>query len=53
MNKLYIVCIDDQPEVLTALEQDLSYFEKQLNKKNAEAPWLVLYGGSNNTFKCF
>lgn len=31
MNKLYIVCIDDQPEVLTALEQDLSYFEKQLN----------------------
>jgi two-component system chemotaxis response regulator CheY len=31
MNQLYIICIDDQPEVLHALEQDLSFFEKHLS----------------------
>ncbi len=31
MNNLYIICIDDQPEVLNALEQDLSLFEEKMN----------------------
>lgn len=31
MSKIYIICIDDQPEVLNALEQDLSEFEELLN----------------------
>lgn len=30
MNKLYLICIDDQPEVLNALESDLSEFEEFL-----------------------
>ncbi|HAA12626.1 MAG TPA: hypothetical protein DCE41_13405 [Cytophagales bacterium] len=30
MNHLYILCIDDQPEVLNALEQDLAAFETHL-----------------------
>jgi two-component system chemotaxis response regulator CheY len=31
MSKLYIICIDDQPEVLNALEQDLSSFEEYVS----------------------
>lgn len=31
MNKLFIICIDDQQEVLNALEQDLSFFESHLS----------------------
>jgi hypothetical protein len=27
MSKIYIICIDDQPEVLNALENDLRDFE--------------------------
>lgn len=30
MNRLFILCIDDQPEVLNALEQDLVDFEDHL-----------------------
>lgn len=30
MNELFIICIDDQPEVLNALENDLSAFESHL-----------------------
>lgn len=30
MSKLYLICIDDQPEVLNALEQDLEAFEELL-----------------------
>ena len=30
MNNLYIICIDDQPEVLNALERDLADFEDLL-----------------------
>lgn len=37
MNKLYIICIDDQPEVLNALEQDLSQFDKQINVEVCES----------------
>lgn len=31
MTKLYIICIDDQAEVLNALEQDLSSFEEHVS----------------------
>lgn len=31
MNNIYIICIDDQPEVLNALEQDLSLFDQKMN----------------------
>ncbi len=30
MDKLYVLCVDDQPEVLNALENDLSDFENYL-----------------------
>ena len=31
MDQLYIICIDDQQEVLNALEQDLAIFDDKLN----------------------
>ncbi|MEM9857648.1 MAG: response regulator [Bacteroidota bacterium] len=31
MDQLNIICVDDQPEVLNALEQDLSEFDEKLN----------------------
>lgn len=31
MDQLYIICIDDQQEVLNALEQDLTTFDDKLN----------------------
>ena len=31
MSELYLICIDDQPEVLNALERDLGAFESFLN----------------------
>ncbi len=31
MDKVYIICIDDQQEVLNALEQDLAFFDEKLN----------------------
>ncbi|MEJ2005447.1 MAG: response regulator [Cyclobacteriaceae bacterium] len=37
MNKLYLLCIDDQPEVLNALESDLSEFEEYLNIEICES----------------
>ncbi len=31
MNSLFIICVDDQPEVLNALEQDLKLFDEKFN----------------------
>ncbi|TRX60600.1 response regulator [Fulvivirga sp. M361] len=31
MDNLYIICVDDQQEVLNALEQDLSLFDEKMN----------------------
>ncbi len=31
MEKIYIICVDDQQEVLNALEQDLAFFDKKFN----------------------
>jgi len=31
MNNIYIICVDDQPEVLNALEQDLAIFDEKIN----------------------
>jgi two-component system chemotaxis response regulator CheY len=37
MSKIYIICIDDQPEVLNALENDLRDFESLLNIEVCES----------------
>jgi len=37
MDKLYLLCIDDQPEVLNALESDLAEFEPYLNIEICES----------------
>ena len=31
MDNIYIICIDDQQEVLNALEQDLAFFDEKFN----------------------
>ncbi len=31
MNNIFIICVDDQPEVLNALEQDLAIFDEKVN----------------------
>ncbi|MFY0672325.1 MAG: response regulator [Bacteroidia bacterium] len=37
MSNIYIICIDDQPEVLNALENDLRDFESYLNIEVCES----------------
>ncbi|MEM7106682.1 MAG: response regulator [Bacteroidota bacterium] len=42
MDQLYIICVDDQQEVLNALEQDLSLFDEQLNVEVCDSAGEVL-----------
>ena len=37
MDKLYIICVDDQREVLNALTEDLEVFEKYLKIEECES----------------
>ena len=37
MEKLYIVCVDDQQEVLNSLEQDLEQFDTKMNVEVADS----------------
>ncbi|MEM6523849.1 MAG: response regulator [Bacteroidota bacterium] len=42
MDQLYIICVDDQQEVLNALEQDLSPFDEKLNVEVCDSGHEVL-----------